>query len=401
MSQNPYVKALKSFDPKTQLIVNEKFNVSALGAVDTLSDLEPDDFEQEMSEESGKEAYSYKTGGAISADIVSLENSLNKTILLVTNTSGEIYLLTPESNKLKALVKFKINGSISKTPAYADGVLYCTTKEGAVYAIQTGLKTAQDVRSLKPQVIWQRRMKKGILTEPQATGKLLIIATLAGIYGFEAYYLDESQKSIGKPLWAKGIMGSVVSSPLVHGGLIYLGSEENRLYAFEYGGRKVDLLWSYKSTGGIRVKPYVSQKTGDVLFGTLDGYVYCLEGKTGKYKWNFVTKSPCLSNIISTVEGGEELYYFGADDGQFYCVNSQGKKKWEFKAGGKIRTEALAKNQRIYFGCSDNRLYALDLTTGKELFNFSTDGNIHGKPLVVDDVVYFGSTDSFVHGIHI
>ncbi len=192
-----------------------------------------------------------------------------------------------------------------------------------------------------------------------------------------------------------------MSSPKVDQGVIYIGSEANTLYAFEYGGRSITEIWSYKATGRIRVKPLVSQVTGHVIFGTTNGHVYCVDSRTGDYKWSFVTKSPCLSNAVSAQIGNSEFYLFGADNGVFYCINSHGKKVWEFKTRGKIRSEALVHNNRVYFGPADNHFYALEIKTGKKLFSYQTDGNINGKPLLLDDVIYFGSTDSFVHGIHV
>ena len=399
MSDNPYIKPLKGFNPKNNLVVNEKFRFHASGAAgDTLSDLEGN-YDSEVTGDSGKEQYTYKTSDAIVSSIIAVTTGSDKKVLIVSNKAGEIVILSPQSNELRPVKKIQLTGSIVHRPSYYNGILYCSTKEGMLYAIDSGL-TGSDWERTRIETIWQQNLKKGVHTAPVATGKILLVAALDSIHIFEAYYQDNTNKAIGKHLNRHMIEGGVVSSPNVDHGVIYIGSESNTLYALEYGGRSLTEIWSYKATGRIRVKPMVSTASGAVIFGTTNGHIYCVDSRKGDYKWSFITKAPCMSNVVSAKISNAEYYFFGADNGIFYCLNSQGKKMWEFKTRGKIRTEALVHNGRVYFGSGDNHFYALDIKTGKKLFVYATDGNINGKPLLLDDVIYFGSTDSFVHGIH-
>jgi outer membrane protein assembly factor BamB len=403
MSNNPYVKPLKPFDPKKDLTVRESFKIDgASSKSNTLSDLESEDIDEGPSSDAGKEYCTLKTGGSILGGIKQIETKLYRTVLLVGNKSGELYLLTLEGNTLKPIMKTRIQGSIIRSPAYADGIIYCTTREGVVFAINTGLNYATEEKKtgLKPQIVWQQRLQKGILTEPIATGKILIIASLGGLYAYEAYYQDEATKSIGKPLWDMPLNGTV-STPRIHSGIIYIGSEDEHLYAFEYGGSTISPVWKYKANGAIRATPCISQRGDHVITASIDGSVYCLPKGGEKLRWIFIVKSSVYSNIISRIIGDQEFFYFGADNGIFYCLNNFGKKVWEFKTNGKIRTEAMISENAIYFGCEDNNLYSLNAKTGSLNFKFSTDGNINGSPVIVDNILFFGSTDSFVHGIHV
>ncbi len=403
MGTNQYVKPLKAFDPKTDLTINESFKSLVISSnADDLADLETGDFDEGIGGNAGKECCSYKTGGAIGAGILKVTDTPQGTVLIVSNMQGEVYLLQLEQGSLNELDKFRIHGTIESTPSYADGILYITTKEGGIYAVNTGLAAdrEQSRGGPKAEILWQQKLKKGILTEPVATGKMLVVASLGGLYCFEAYFKDEINKAIGKKLWAKRISG-VASSPRIHGGQIFLGSEDRVLYALEYGGRNIGKSWSYKTSGAIRSKPCVSRKKDMVLAPTVDGFVYCVNRTSGKYLWNFVVRAPVVSNIVSAVLGTEEYFFFGADNGIFYCINSFGKRLWEFKTAGKIRSEALISGQYIFFGSEDNNLYALNIRNGNMVFDYSTDGNINSAPVLVDDTVFFGSTDSFVHGVFI
>ncbi len=88
-------------------------------------------------------------------------------------------------------------------------------------------------------------------------GKLLFVAALDGLYAFEAYYRDKDNKAIGKELWRQPLNGTT-SSPLLDGGIIYLGSEEKKLYAFEYGGNRIGTAWQFDANAQIRCRPHVS-----------------------------------------------------------------------------------------------------------------------------------------------
>jgi len=394
MTGNPYVKPLPLFDPKKDLVVNEKFKPPENMTMDALSDLEDEDI-QDFSHTS-EEILSFKTGGPIRSGVISSTEG-GSLIITVANKHGEVMLLTTDGAGFKPLKKFTIPGSIVRKPVLINGILYCTTREGMIYAIDTGLRPGMQT---KPRIIWKQKLRKSVLTEILSTGKSIIVAPLDGLYCFEAYYRDDANQSIGKLLWRQALPG-VVSSPVMHSGLIYVGAEDKKLYAFEYGGTKVSMAWSYDLSGACRMKPCISKKGNSILVSTIDGFVYSVDRSSGKYEWNFVIKNAGYSAIVSKIIDNEEYFFVGSDSGYMHCINSKGNAIWQFKTNGKIRTEPLIHGDRIYFGSEDNNLYALDLKTGAKHLQFSADGNINCTPIIEGSMIYFGSTDSFMYGLEI
>ncbi|MHC4745283.1 MAG: PQQ-binding-like beta-propeller repeat protein, partial [Planctomycetota bacterium] len=65
-------------------------------------------------------------------------------------------------------------------------------------------------------------------------------------------------------------------------GIVYFGSSsDNKVYAFDGAtGREI---WSFYTGGPVRLAPTVHE--GRVLFGSDDGYVYCLKAKNGELIW--------------------------------------------------------------------------------------------------------------------
>ena len=400
MSDNPYLKKLKSFDPKSDLQVSEAFRFEGATPGSDVLEAGDEGLDEGAGADSGKSTASLRVSGPVSAGIVKVTAGDGATALIACDTAGGVYIVEPGQGDLKTLAKFKIPGSIVKKPAYADGIVYLTTREGLVAAVNTGLGARGEGGKIAPQMMWQKKLDKGILTEPIATGKILIVAALDGLHAFEAYYRDAENKAIGRAIWRQPMNGTT-STPAMEGGIIFQGSEEKKLFAFEYGGDTIKTSWQFEAGAQIRCRPCIARNNAQVLFSTMDGSIYCVDTAQKKALWVFLVKAPVYSSVIASAAENAELYYFGSDNGFFYCVNGQGKEVWKYKTNGKIRSDALVHEGTVYFGSEDNNLYALNARSGKLIFKYATDGNINGTPVIVDNQLYFGSTDSFVHGLSI
>ncbi|HPS86258.1 MAG TPA: PQQ-binding-like beta-propeller repeat protein [Spirochaetota bacterium] len=398
MSENPFLKPLKAFDP-ANLLIDESFTGLIKNKTGSLQDDAEDDLPYEPESVTAEESFSLRTGGAIHSGCISLPNSINRKIYAAANIKGEIFFFEQGKAALQAVSKVTLHGAIYTPPVFSEGILYCVVREGTVFAVDTGLgASTAETDGIRNKLLWQKKMKKGILAEPVLAGKFLLVTTLDGIYAFETS--NSNEKNYGSPVWGVSINGTV-STPAVDSGMLFIGSEDRRLFGFDYSGSKLRKLWDYELGGACRMKPFVSKSGDYVAAATTDGFVYAVDKKTGTYIWNFAVKAPVIGNIASAIISGSEHLFFGSDSGILYCLNGSGQCLWHFKAGGKIRTEPVANKGLIWFGCADNSLYALDMVTGKEAFKFTTDGNIYGKPLISGDRIFFGSTDGCIHSINI
>ena len=70
---------------------------------------------------------------------------------------------------------------------------------------------------------------------------------------------------------------------------------------------------------------------------------------------------------------------------------------WTFKAGDAVKSSAAIVAGRVFIGCEDGNLYALNLADGAKKWAFKTDGGIESSPLVLDGKVYFGSSDGALY----
>jgi len=78
--------------------------------------------------------------------------------------------------------------------------------------------------------------------------------------------------------------GAVLASPAVSNGVVYVGSENNNVYALRYTGVKV---WNYPTGDAVLSSPAVTN--GTVYVGSENNKVYALNATTGVKVWSFTT----------------------------------------------------------------------------------------------------------------
>lgn len=72
---------------------------------------------------------------------------------------------------------------------------------------------------------------------------------------------------------------------------------------------------------------------------------------------------------------------------------------WTFECEDEIRGTPVNHNGKLFVGCYDNNLYALDSKSGEFLWKFATEGGIPTTPLIYDDVLYVASEDHRLYAL--
>ena len=162
------------------------------------------------------------------------------------------------------------------------------------------------------------------------------------------------------------------------------------------GGAPVNnsTLWEVETDGPVLSSPVV---TGDrVYVGTMDGELLCLNAFTGHEIWT-VDLGMAIESTPAVSEG---RVYVGSDSGDLTCLNaSDGTLIWTAPTNGEIKSSPKVVGDRVYVGSNDFNVYSFDIADGTEIWNFSTNGYVYSSPAVVDDRVYFGSCDGNMYSI--
>ena len=176
--------------------------------------------------------------------------------------------------------------------------------------------------------------------------------------------------------------------------------------------------WTFKTGGPIVGSPAI--RDGVVYVASLDTHLYAIDQETGKEKWKFKSRMP-IASTPAVVEGA---LYFVSSTGALAAIDTAtGQPKWVFAAEHDKKFEAknlhgypsaaqtipdawdvftsspAVANGKIFFGCGDGNVYAVDEKTGLLQWKVTTKGVVHSSPAVSNNMVYVGSWDSSLYAI--
>ena len=152
-------------------------------------------------------------------------------------------------------------------------------------------------------------------------------------------------------VWA----GSYIpGSAAIVGNRAYLGHYDNQLVAIDLLEKKI--VWKYEDEehpGPFFSSPAVTEDR--VVIGSRDGYLHCVDRKSGEKIWDFQTFDEIDS---SPVIAGDNVV-FGSIDGRLYILNlKDGEKIWSYEIGAALIGCPAAAGGLIVIGAEDGRVYA-------------------------------------------
>lgn len=324
-------------------------------------------------------------------------------------------------------------------PTVADGKIYETTGEVAAYNGPPGTSEFACLNAYTGQPIWTLPIEALPPRESVAIayGNLYIIPgdvttavdTISGteystvnqlwaigtnstpVSNWSMFRADSTHSSTAQEgpsnlalAWKFTTNGSVVSSPSVADGIVYVGSEDKNIYAI--GAWSGNLIWSFATKDAILSSPAIAN--GRVYTGGDDGYVYCLNAYTGALLWQtFVngdlpfTYANLALKSSPVVSGG--IVYVGSLDGYMYALDpNTGNIIWQTKTNGPIESSPTVADGAVYFTSQEptaGALYKLDANTGTVIWNLSLPYQISfvggtemlGSPSVAAGMVFASS----------
>jgi outer membrane protein assembly factor BamB len=183
-------------------------------------------------------------------------------------------------------------------------------------------------------------------------------------------------------LWKFPTQDGIEGAPAVAGGVVYVGSLDEYLYALDLVSGKEK--WKYKA-GPIKASPAVRQ--GRVYVGNADGVFYCIDAAKGEKCWSYETEG----EITSGANFAGELILFGSHDETLYCLTKDGKEQWKFKTQGPVYGSAAVAGGKTFVAGCDSKLHVLDAATGKEERSVDLGGQTGATGAVVGDHLYVGT----------
>ena len=268
----------------------------------------------------------------------------------------------------------QVDGELMCPPATAYSKLYIGTSDGYLKVL--------DERD--GHVLWDVKLGSNICATPLIESQTAIVPVDNVLHAVALS--NKSDK------WTFEAVGALRASPVLYDGLVYIGSEDKRVYAIDrYTG---DLEWSLKLDDVVATSPAVSGNT--LVIGTEAGTVYGIHRNDGEELWQVDVGSPvstaaCISSSTAMV---------GTYGGRLHGINiGDGEVEWTFPnpaepALDPILTSPVTNSGLVYFGSYG--LYCLEVRNGLLVWHHETGDTVRGTPAIVESYLVFGCYDGLI-----
>jgi eukaryotic-like serine/threonine-protein kinase len=304
---------------------------------------------------------------------------------------------------------FKTGGPIVASPAIADGVVYITSLDGRLYAIdqETG-KERWNFKSRLP-IASSPAVAGGVVYFVSSTGALAALDAATGkpkwVFVAEFEKKFEARNLHGYPSPAQTIPDAwdlFTSSPAVADGRVYFGSGDSNVYAVDESSGV--LQWKFPAGDVVHASPAVVGNT--VYIGSWDGLLYAIDATTGQQKWTLKTgQDDAIHNQVgfqSSPAVLDGIVYVGCRDAHLYAVDAvTGREKWDYPTSKSwvVGTPAV-RDGTVYVGTSDSaRFMALDARTGRLRFNFDARAYMFSSAALAGNLAYVGDHNGRLYAI--
>ncbi len=277
---------------------------------------------------------------AVSGGPIDAAPTVSNGIVYASNDS-DVYAFNANDGGLRWVRS--LGGDLDGRPTVADGMVFVTSFANTVYAID-----AADGSLLWKYAAGAVPTTTGSLIQPSVTvaGRIAYVGANNG----NVYALNATN---GHQIWTRDIGAAVESTPAVAHGLVYVADEYDRnIYALDAVTGSIRwqrALGSVLATDGTTSSPVV---TGGVIYvGGFDGNIYAFDAATGDVRWTYSTGYA----IDSTPVVMGHTLYTGCAGGLIYALNTlNGKLSWSFAVSGDVDSEASVFNDVVYVDSWDS-----------------------------------------------
>lgn len=207
-----------------------------------------------------------------------------------------------------------------------------------------------------------------------------------GAYDNNLYAINAAT---GEFVWKYAAEGGIVSKPAVYDNNIFFGAEDHRVHVIStYSG---NVVWTFYTDGPVRSSPRMAER--HVFIGSDDTYLYVLNANSGRRTLKFHASTPIRSTPLVTTD----TILFGTEGGDFYCIDFQGRIKWQTRAKRAITSSPIISDETVYFGSMDGMIYAVEAKTGWVIWRYRLGRGTISTPFIFEQYLFTGSADGYIY----
>lgn len=246
--------------------------------------------------------------------------------------------------------KQRLDAPIDGSPAIAGNTVYVATRKGVLAALDTGDGTVR----------WDTDLGAPAFGTPVVMKRRVLVGTDHGL---------EAVDREGAKQWAFET-GAIEAAPLVLDAVAYVGTRSNRALAIDAVGGS--LIWEAITAGPIVAAPV--RVGDDVVFGSTDGGVYCLDRATGEPRWTWSAGAP----VRGLAAAGERVYVAAGSQLIALDGDSPESAAWRTDLGAIVETPPSLSGGVVIAGTGRGELAGVDATDGSPLFKHDLGSPIRG-----------------------
>lgn len=330
---------------------------------------------------------------------------------------SSVYVLSVSDRKQRSIpvasepVVKNLDPAQSKLVAAANGTLFLfSNPSGDLAPTQTSVLNAVSAREGKS--LW--KLTTALAGTPAlADGVVYCVFMDVTSYDANSINYETSLNAFrakdGSRLWRNSDYSfDTTLTPTVSGGRIYIGSyldQDHNVYCLDAKtGKK---LWSYLTRGAVLARPVIA--SGMVFVGSQDGSLYALDANTGAFRWRFASSGGFRATPL-VVDG---VVFAPSEDAYVYALDARsGAMFWRAYCGAnpssdnlEIRgiTNPVAVYRNVLFATSYGGIYAFDIRDGSlrwRTIPIEEDAGTIGPPVVSKDLVLVGAVDNHVYAVN-
>ena len=227
----------------------------------------------------------------------------------------------------------------------------------------------------------------GAPTSPVVAGGMLYVGSGAGtVYAFDA--------TTGVQAWTAATTAAIGAAPAVVGGVVYVVSGDGKLWAFDAATGAAVWGSPITLTGTSNSAPTVA---GGVVYVGTTTNVYAIDAATGAVDW---TQAPGLGSFSGTspaVANGSVVFTSNTGRVVSYVASAVGGFQWSQTYGGALTTPLIVAGA-VYFGSTNGNAYSISLASGNLRWSNNPAGfAFNSTPSFAGGLVYLGSNDGTVY----
>lgn len=321
--------------------------------------------------------------------------------LYVGSSDGHMYALDRTTGSLRWAVD--VASPVNSSPAVAEGLVVFGSRDGTFHAREAQSGAERWTFETGDLIPWEWGFEGW---DAYTSSPVVIDSTV--LFGSGDGALYAVALASGAERWHFETGGRIRSSPAVADGVVFVGSADGRVYAVDLvGGQE---RWRYEPDGvslvsadfGFDRKSIISSPAvvdGAVYIGSRDGFMYALDLATGAFKWR---ADHAVSWAMSSPSVLSDVVYSGTSDGAFVHALDvvSGEELWRFDAEGYTWSSPAVTTGSVYIGDAGGNLWALDRESGTAQWSYRAGGAVLSSPAVADGAVYFGSDDGTIYALH-